>query len=87
MALIRLNWLPIQLIVYKQKANEMFHSKTVKILMLSHGFVQPPGIILTAKFIAYARNILNYLETGNLHFLFSLTRNHLYEQPRGQYLR
>ena len=70
MALNHSNWLPIQRIVYKQKASEMFQSKTVKILMPSQGFVQLPGIFLSAKLVAYARNLLNYLETGNFHFLF-----------------
>ena len=82
MALNRSNWLPIQQIVYKQKANEMFQSKTVKIPISSHGFVQLPGTFLAANLIACAQNILNYLEPENLHFLFSLTRNHLYEQPK-----
>ena len=85
MALNRSNWLLIQRIEYKQKASEMFQNKTVKILMPSYGFVQLPVIFHTAKLVAYARNLLNFLETGNLHFLF-LTKNHLNKQPRGQYL-
>ena len=62
MALNRSSWLPIQRIVRKQKASEMFPGKTVKILMPSKGFEQLPRIILPAKLVTYARNLLNYLE-------------------------
>ena len=86
MALNRSNWLPIQRIVYKQKASEMFQNKTVKILMPSHGFVQLPGIFHTAKLVAYARNLLNFLETGNLPFSF-FDQKSLKQTAEGQYLR
>ena len=69
MALIRSNWLPIQKIVYNQKASEMFQSKTVKILVPSQDSVLLPGVFLTANLVAYARILLNHLETGKLHFL------------------